>query len=73
VDFVVIRNKKPWFLVEVKRSDTSVSPSLHYFQRQIGAENAFQAVLELDTVARSCFTRRDPCVVPLRTLLAQLP
>jgi predicted AAA+ superfamily ATPase len=72
-DFVVIRNQKPWFIVEVKLSDTSLSPSLEHFQRQISPEHAFQAVLEIDPVKQSCFTRHDPCVVPLRTLLAQLP
>jgi uncharacterized protein len=72
-DFVVIRNQKPWFIVEVELSDTSLSPSLEHFQRQISAEHAFQAVLEIDPVKQSCFTRHDPCVVPLRTLLAQLP
>ncbi|MCC6765380.1 MAG: DUF4143 domain-containing protein [Deltaproteobacteria bacterium] len=72
VDFVVIRDRKPWFLVEVKHADTSLSPSLAHFQRQTGARHAFQAVLEEPFVDADCFTRRDPCVVPARTLLSQL-
>jgi uncharacterized protein len=27
VDFLVVKNHKPWFLLEVKTSDTSLSPS----------------------------------------------
>jgi predicted AAA+ superfamily ATPase len=34
VDFVVIRDGKPWFLVEAKSGADSLSPSLQYFQRQ---------------------------------------
>jgi hypothetical protein len=43
-----------------------------YCQRETKAEHAFQAVLELDPVDADCFSRRDPVVVPLRTLLSQL-
>lgn len=72
VDFVVIRDQKPWFLVEVKKADTRLSPSLAYYQQQTKARHAFQAVLDLDPVDADCFTRRDPVVVPLRTFLSQL-
>lgn len=72
VDFVVVRDRKPWFLVEVKAADTSLSPSLEHFQRQVGAPHAFHVVLKLDYVDVDPFTRRDPCVVPARTLLSQL-
>jgi predicted AAA+ superfamily ATPase len=72
VDFVVIRDRKPWFLVEVKQSDTRLSDSLGYFQREIAAPHAFQAVLELPYVEADCFARTDPAVVPARTLLSQL-
>ncbi len=41
VDFLVVRDRKPWFLVEVKLSDTSLSPSLAYFQGQTKAAHAF--------------------------------
>jgi predicted AAA+ superfamily ATPase len=72
VDFVVIRDKRPWFIVEVKASDTSLSPALAYFQKALAAPHAFQAVLTLPHVRADCFERRDPTVVPARTLLAQL-
>ena len=72
VDFVVVRDRKPWFLVEVKKSDTRLSPSLEYFQKETRAPHAFQAVLEMDPVDADCFARRDPVVVPVRTFLSQL-
>ena len=55
VDFLVARDGKPWFIVEVKRSDDRLSDSLSFFQRQTGAEHAFQVVLDRDYVNRSCF------------------
>ena len=50
VDFVVIKDSKPWFLVEVKNSDKTISPSLSFFQEQIKAPFAFQVILEMDYV-----------------------
>lgn len=73
VDFVVVKDRTPWFLVEVKLAETDLSRQLGYFQQQTGAAHAFQAVVELDFVAADCFARREPCVVPARTLLSQLP
>jgi hypothetical protein len=72
VDFVVVRDQKPWFLVEVKKAETRLSPSLEYYQQETKAQHAFQAVLDVDPVDADCFSRRDPVVVPLRTLLSQL-
>lgn len=73
VDFIVIREGKPWFLVEVKHRDGTLSPSLAYFQEQVGAPRAVQVVIDMPYVAADCFERSDPCVVPARTLLSQLP
>jgi len=72
VDFAVVRNDEVWFLVEVKTSDTSLSPDLERFQRQTGADHAFQVVLDLDYVDRNCFDTIDPVAVPARTFLSQL-
>jgi predicted AAA+ superfamily ATPase len=73
VDFVVIRDAAPWFLVEVKYADESLSRSLAYFQQQTGAAHALQVVIDAPYVAADCFARREPCIVPARTLLSQLP
>jgi len=72
VDFVVIRDRKPWFLVEVKSGRDNLSPALKHFQDQIKAPHAFQVVLDREFIAADCFARHEPTVVPARTLLSQL-
>ncbi len=73
VDFVVSRDDRPWFLVEVKRSgNAALSPHLARFQQALGADYAFQAALDLPFVERDCFEATRPVIVPARTLLAQL-
>lgn len=72
VDFIVIKDRKPWFLVEVKAKRDSISPALHFYQERIKAPHAFQVVVDLDFVDEDCFTRKEPTVVPARTLLSQL-
>lgn len=73
VDFLVVRDEKPWFLVEAKVSDTVLSPSLRHFQDQIQAPHAFQVVRDLEFVQADPFLRERPTVVPARTLLSMLP
>ena len=72
VDFLVVRDRKPWFLVEVKLTDTSLSPSLAYFQAQTRAVHAFQLVMNLPYEPADCLRVRQPVVVPAKTLLSQL-
>ncbi len=73
VDFLVAKNHKPWFLVEVKTSARrDLNPNLGYFQRQTGARHAFQATFDLDPVERDCFAETRPVRVPVSTLLSQL-
>ena len=73
VDFVVIKDGKPWFLVEVKLKKTTISKSLDYYRQQTGAEFAFQAVIAADYVNVDCFSKPGKSVVvPAKTLLSQL-
>ncbi len=73
VDFLVVRDRKPWFLVEVKASDRTLSPSLAHFQGQTGASHALQVVLDMPYVDADCFGQgHAPIVVPARTFLSQL-
>ena len=72
VDFVVVRDEEPWFLLEVKRSSRRLSPQLEYFQKSIRCRHAFQVVTALDYVDADCFERNEPVVVPARTFLSQL-
>ncbi len=71
VDFLVIRDRKPWFLVEVKTGETKLSDALGYFQVRTKARHAFQVVMDLPFRRADCFERTDPAVVPARTLLSQ--
>ena len=73
LDFLAVRDRKPWFLAEVKLSDKTIAPSLGYFQGQIKAPHAFQPVMNLPYEAADCFSAHRPTVVPARTLLSQLP
>jgi predicted AAA+ superfamily ATPase len=74
VDFIVIRDGRPWFLVEAKHGDGTISPSLKHFQEQTKAPLAFQVVIDAPYVEANCFAgHRTPMVVPARTFLSQLP
>jgi predicted AAA+ superfamily ATPase len=46
VDFILLRNKKPWIAVEVKLSDSELSPSLKYFLERFPTKHAFQVYLK---------------------------
>lgn len=45
LDFIVIRDQQPRFLVEVKYGNDRPSPALAYFQKQLKASHAFQLVI----------------------------
>jgi predicted AAA+ superfamily ATPase len=73
VDFLVVRDGKPWFLAEVKHHEESVSPALTLYQDQLKAPFAFQLVIDADYVDANCFAKPGgPVVVPAKTLLSQL-
>ncbi len=72
VDFVVIKDGSPWFLVEVKYDHASLSKSLIEFHQKLGTANAFQVVINRPYVGVDCFSRHDAVVVPARTFLSQL-
>lgn len=73
VDFLVVRDGKPWFLVEVKKGEESIGEALRYYQEQLKVAFAFQVVLDADYVDADCFAQpRGPMAVPARTFLSQL-
>lgn len=72
VDFLVTRDKEPWFLVDVKKADEALSGNLAHFQTETGATHAFQVVLDAEYEGRDCFASTDPVVVPAKTFLSQL-
>ena len=73
VDFVVARDGKPWFLVEVKLREESMIPALRSYQERLNAPFAFQVAVDADYVHADCFAAPGrPLAVPARTLLSQL-
>jgi len=73
VDFLVTKDGKPWFLVEVKASSNGgLSKSLFHFQEQTLAPHAFQVVFDLPFVNQNCFSHHKPIIVPVSTFLSQL-
>ncbi len=73
VDFLVTREGKPWFLVEVKKSpNKGISPYLHYFSSHLEVQHAFQVVWDLPYVDCDCFADTRPLIVPATTFLSQL-
>lgn len=73
VDFLISKDKKPWFLVEVKLSSKGgVSKSLSYFHNILNTQHAFQVVLNMDYIQADCFKKTMPTIVPAQTFLSQL-
>ena len=73
VDFLVVKNKKPWFLVEVKASENAgLSKSLFYYQSRTKAPHAFQVVFDMKYQPGDCFSFKTPLIVPAKTFLSQL-
>lgn len=74
VDFLITQNKKPWILLEVKKSaQASLSPHLLHFQKQINPEYIFQLAFDMPYVDKDCFAYpRQPLIVSLKTFLSQL-
>jgi predicted AAA+ superfamily ATPase len=45
VDFLVTVDNKPWFAVEVKLSDTTLSPNINYFREKLKIPFVYQVVI----------------------------
>ncbi len=73
VDFCVIKDGKVWILAEAKHADSRLADSLKYFAEQLKPEFALQAVANLEYESLNCFQSQRPMVVPMASLLAQLP
>ena len=73
VDFLIVRDGRPWILMEVKSSSGSpLSRHLTLFQEKTGAEYAFQVVMDSAFVEEDCFSVKGPVKVPAKTFLSQL-
>lgn len=73
VDFLIVKNAKPWMLIEVKTSaNQHISAHLQHFYQQLQPEYAFQVVYDLPYQDIDCFKATEPVIVSLRTFLSQL-
>jgi predicted AAA+ superfamily ATPase len=64
VDFLLVRERRPWVLIEARLSDLRPSPALEYFRERLRVPFAFQVVAGREA-------RKD--VVPAARLFAGLP
>jgi uncharacterized protein len=71
VDFLVLRDRRPWFIVAVANGE-ALSPALRHFQDCTRARHAFQVVLDGPFSLTDCFEQTEPVAVSARTLLSQL-
>ncbi len=73
VDFLVARNRKPWFMVEVKTSaERPLNRNLAYFHERLETQHAFQLAFDADFENSDCFEFDYPVRVAARTFLSQL-
>jgi len=73
VDFLVTKNKKPWFLVEVKLNhNKGVSRYLYEYQESLSVPHAFQVVIDAKYQDVNCFSFSKPVIVSAKTFLSQL-
>jgi predicted AAA+ superfamily ATPase len=73
VDFLVSRDGKPWFMVEVKSSmNQKLSPNLEVFRKQLNLEQVFQVAIDGEYVDKDTFSVNKPVIVPAKTFLSQL-
>ncbi|MFN8546130.1 MAG: DUF4143 domain-containing protein [Candidatus Binatia bacterium] len=68
VDFLVTVDRKPWFAVEAKVSETRIDPALGYFRDRLRIPFAFQVVLD----GTRDFVEDGVRCVPAHKLLAAL-
>ena len=73
VDFLIVRDEKPWILVEVKSSEKqSLSANLQHFHNLLKTKHAFQISADAPFIEYDCFSINTPVKVPAITFLSQL-
>ncbi|MBI4179820.1 ATP-binding protein [bacterium] len=70
-DFLVVKDKKPWLLIETKQSSSSPAPALKYFRERLKAPHAYQLVR--DAPPAFLAKRHGVTVVSAARFLARLP
>lgn len=74
VDFLIVKDRMPWLLVEVKSSaNAQLSPQLEYFQKQLQAPYAFQVAYDMPYEPIDFREVKSPSILPMSSFLSQLP
>lgn len=68
-DFLIVKDKKPWILIEAKAGDREPPSALHYFAKLLGVPHKFLVVANLDRPGRA----GDVHVMDAPTFLSCLP
>lgn len=72
VDFLIVKDNKPFLMVESKASDTRPSKSIDHFRVQLDVDFSLQVVFNEKYVNKSCLSSKSVIVVPAKTFLSQL-
>lgn len=73
VDFLIVKNKSPWLMVEVKSSNNDrISPNIIHFNKSLSVPHVLQVVEKVPFINKDCFALNKPTIVPLSTFLSQL-
>ena len=68
MDFLVTIDRKPWFAVEAKLTDTAIDPSLVHYRERLKIPFAYQVVLQ----ASRDFVQDEVRCLPAATFLSAL-
>lgn len=71
-DFLIVKDDKPFLIIEAKTSDMKLSSSIEHFKSQLNPDFSFQVVFNEKYINRSCFDFKNTMVVPAATFLSQL-
>ena len=73
VDFLIVKNNKPWIMIECKYSHKEhISKALYRFKEQLNPDYVFQVVYDLPFSDIDCFSIKDLTIIPAKTFLSQL-
>jgi predicted AAA+ superfamily ATPase len=73
VDFIIVKDTKPWLMIEVKSSfKEPLSKNLAFFQKQLQAPHVLQLAFDLPYVEEDCFSFQETKIVSMQSFLSQL-
>ncbi len=73
VDFLILKDRKPYALIEVKTGDATVSPQLIHFAEMLKPQFVFQVVQDLVSERLHMSAQSSIAIVKLEKFLSALP